>query len=313
MATPGRGDPIAPPAGGATAAVGRPGRRWWRRCQCLVPPAQVELVAAACAEAGTCGLETVDEGCGVRVIAYFADSPPAAGLRRSLRAALAGFGVRCPLRFDAVAEEDWEAMWRRGLEPIWVTPRLVVHPSWCPVAVRAPQLAIAIDPKMAFGTGAHESTRLCLRALERLVRPGCSCLDLGTGSGLLAVAAARLGAGRILALDTDPLAIANARENFALNGLAADRVDLRLGSLEQAGGQRFALVVANIQRSVLEPLLPSLAGGLAPAGRLVLAGLLRGEMESFGGRLAPAGLVRCETAVENEWGCLVVAGGRGDA
>ena len=148
-------------------------------------------------------------------------------------------------------ERDWEAEWRRFFAPVWATERIVVHPSWIPVELAEGQIAVHIDPKMAFGTGGHESTQLCLQALEHYLRPGARCLDLGTGSGILSIAAALLGAGSVLAVDIDEKAVANARENLAHNRIDSGQVEVRLGSVEAIAERPFDLVLANIQSHVL--------------------------------------------------------------
>jgi ribosomal protein L11 methyltransferase len=277
----------------------------WHCIKCTVPGARADDVSAICHDLGSCGLVHEDAAELTHLSAYFSTSYPPDDLLEDLSAELASFGLRPELRLVPVAVEDWSAQWRQYFRPIWATPRIVVHPSWIPVPTDPHQIAITIDPKMAFGTGGHESTRLCLQALGDAIAPGYGCLDLGAGSGVLSIAAVKLGAASVLALDIDPQAVDNATENLALNGISAGAVDLRCGSLEIAGGCEFDLVLANIQSVVLTPMLPALAACTAPGGTLIMSGLLGREEATFSRCVQDAGL-RVERVIrEGEWIALV--------
>ncbi|MEW6749546.1 MAG: 50S ribosomal protein L11 methyltransferase [Candidatus Latescibacterota bacterium] len=275
-----------------------------------MPAARVEDVAACCHELGSCGLQHRDQGPDARLEAYFdaaVDLPVLlGGLQEGLRCA--GLG-HLSVDVSQVVEEDWEAGWRRHFGPVQVTPRLWVRPPWAALDPAPGRIAVTIEPRMAFGTGGHESTQLCLQALEKHLRPGASCLDLGTGSGVLAIAAALLGAGRVLALDVDAVAVASARDSVRLNGLEGGVVTVREGSLAQAGAEHFDLVLANIHSQVLRPLLGAIAARLRPAGVAVLSGLLAAEEAAFRGCMEAAALRPGETLERGGWICL--AGTRG--
>ena len=177
--------------------------------------------------------------------------------------------------------EDWEREWRKGLEPRRVTDRLVIKPSWTDWEAEPGQVVIDIDPQMAFGTGEHATTRGCLRLIEAAVRAGDRVLDVGSGSGILSIAAARLGAAEVVAVELDEDANINARENLERNG-AADRVTLieRMADPELLERlDRFDLVVANILSGVIRPLLPAFRSALGnePGGRLIVSGILQTE------------------------------------
>lgn len=167
--------------------------------------------------------------------------------------------------WEAVPERDWLAVWREGLEPVTVGA-LTVTPPW----IDAGPGALVIDPGQAFGTGHHETTTGCLAALQELELRGRSVLDVGTGSGILAIAAARLGARRVVGVDTDPLAVAAARANAEVNGV---RIDVLEGSAGAAAPERFAVLVANLDTETLSRLAPALAARLAPGGTLVASGV----------------------------------------
>ncbi len=154
---------------------------------------------------------------------------------------------------------------------------------------------------MAFGTGQHPTTAMCLRALETRLRPGEAVLDLGAGTGILAIAAARLGAGRVLALDIDPQAVKAARENAAANGVQGE-VEVREGTLpEGARGRRFDLIVANISGLTIDRLAANLAGALRQNGTLIVSGFLEDTVEALGRALAAADLMVDQVEAEGVW------------
>ncbi len=201
---------------------------------------------------------------------------------------------------EVVADQDWNAQWEASLQPIEAGP-FVVAPSWTTVP---PELAgravLRIDPKMAFGTGYHETTRLVLRLLADAVPRDGRVLDVGTGTGVLAIAALRLGARSALGVDIDPWSVTNGQDNAALNGVAG-AFEVREGSLDVVPETGFDLVVANIIRSILEPMLPGLVGRAAAAAPVVLSGLLVPEREHVVGAMAGLGMGLAGERSENEW------------
>lgn len=177
----------------------------------------------------------------------------------------------------AVNAEDWSSSWKVHFKPLRVGKHLLIVPTWEEAAQLPGDLVLHIDPGMAFGTGGHETTRLCLELLEHTMERSDltvapSLLDLGTGSGILAMAASLLGAGRILALDIDPDAVVVARENLALNELS-DRVECGTAPLESLT-ERFDIILANILAEELVRLAPYLTDRLQPGGALILSGIL---------------------------------------
>ncbi|MEM1115935.1 MAG: 50S ribosomal protein L11 methyltransferase [Bacteroidota bacterium] len=215
------------------------------------------------------------------------------------------------LNEDIIPDQDWNATWEASLAPVEAGP-FVIAPSWADLApAQADRLVLRIDPKMAFGTGYHESTRLVLRLLPEAVPRGARVLDVGTGTGVLALAALRLGAAETVGVDVDPWSVANSEENAQRNGLA-DRFAIREGSLDVAPPGPYGLVLANIIRSVLEPMLPELARLVAPGGAVVLAGLLQSERERMLEAAAASGLALAAEATENDWwACTLREGKRG--
>lgn len=208
--------------------------------------------------------------------------------------------------------EDWARRWKEGLRPRRLTRRLVVKPTWTEWKEGRGEVVIDIDPQMAFGTGEHATTRGCLRLLDGALRPGDRVLDVGSGSAILSIAAARLGAAEALAVEYDPDANLNARENVVLNGVEGRvRIVEALadpGLLSGLGS--FDLILANILSSVIRPLLPAFRDALAPGGRLIVSGILRDEHAEVV-RDAEAAGFRVEEVDEEEewWSALLVPAG----
>ncbi|CAN5406725.1 50S ribosomal protein L11 methyltransferase [soil metagenome] len=170
-------------------------------------------------------------------------------------------------RWEEVPDRDWNVVWREGLSPVTVGA-VTVTPPW--IAPAADGIVLVIEPGQAFGTGHHETTAGCLAALQERALDRAAVCDVGTGTGLLAIAAARLGAARAVALDTDPLAVAAARANAVVNGV---KIDVRHGSVEAVAGDRFDVVLANLDTATVAFLAPALVALVGPGGALIVAGV----------------------------------------
>lgn len=205
-----------------------------------------------------------------RVIALFdaAADPAELGAMLAEAARAAGFDAVPPFTTETVAEQNWVQLTQSQFDPIRITDRLWIVPSWHE-APDADAINIELDPGMAFGTGSHPTTRLCLEWLCEAVVPGCSVLDYGCGSGILGIAAAKLGAGEVLGIDIDEKAVDAARDNAARN-----HADMRLQHSAVPLGDAFDLVVANILTNPLCVLAPAIAARVAPGGRVALSGVL---------------------------------------
>jgi ribosomal protein L11 methyltransferase len=205
-------------------------------------------------------------------------------------------------------DEDWGEGWKKDLRPLDVG-RVRVRPSWIDAPPPPGAVEVVLDPGMAFGTGSHPTTSLCLAALSDLLaeRPGASVLDVGTGSGLLAIAARKLGASRVAANDEDPVAVEVARENAARNGAA---LELTGAPVERIPGA-FDVVVANILANVLVALAPALAAKLAPGGVLLLSGILAPQEDEVRRAHLAAGLVPLPARDRRDGEWSLVAVGRG--
>jgi ribosomal protein L11 methyltransferase len=228
----------------------------------------------------------------VLLVAWFGDRAAAA-------AAAAALGPGATV--EEVEARDWGEEWKRGLAPFSVG-RVFLRPSWVEAPPPAGAAEVVLDPGMAFGTGAHPTTALCLEAVDAFVgaRPGASVLDVGTGSGILAIAARKLGAGRVVGTDDDPVAVGVARENAARNG--AD-VEIAGAPVEALAGT-FDLVVANILANVLVALAPAIAAKVAPDGEVVLAGVLSAQEDEVGDAFRRTGLEPLPGTRRDEWSLL---------
>lgn len=277
----------------------------WFEVTVRVPQHVVDDLSVFLDEHGSIGQQVKDGPSGdVDVVAYFGRKTPQAQARRDTARYLEalreqGLLSEVPQARWRATPEDWQDSWRPFFRPIQVTPRLVVRPSWEPCILRPGQCEIVIDPKTAFGTGRHETTRICLCAEETLVRPGVDVLDVGAGTGILCIRAIQLGARRALGLDTDPEAVVVARENLAANQVA-QAAQVRCGDARDLEGS-FDVILSNIQSSVLVPLLPTFARLLAHGGTVVLSGVLAEEEADFRRSVAAQGFRADHIRREGEW------------
>ena len=242
---------------------------------------------------------------GVRVTGYLpVDERLEDGLQR-IREGLTRVAQFLPLgageiSLRRVAEEDWAEAWKAYFKPE-VIGQVVIRPSWEEYRAAPEQVVVDLDPGMAFGTGTHPSTRLCLELLQETLRPGERLLDLGTGSGILAIAAAKLADVQVTAVDIDPVAVKVCAENAALNQVTG-RVEARQGDLFAAvPGETFDLILANIIASVIIELLPQVPSRLRPGGRLIAAGIIDARAAEVEAAVAVSGLRILKKAVSGEW------------
>jgi ribosomal protein L11 methyltransferase len=231
-----------------------------------------------------------------RVIALL-DSGTDASALLALCAANAGFAAIPAFTQEVVAEQNWVQLTQSQFEPIRVSGRLWIVPSWHQAPDPA-AIILVLDPGMAFGTGSHPTTRLCLEWLERSVTPGLSILDYGCGSGILAIAAAKLGAGNILGVDIDLQAVAAATINAECNNVSACFAD----SAHEIKGQ-FDIVVANILSNPLRALAPAICSHVRPGGKLALSGILAEQSEELIATYAP-NLALSVADTRDGWVCL---------
>lgn len=204
------------------------------------------------------------------------------------------------LAVDELPDTDWEEKWREGLGAVITGRSLVVRPSWVEYDNVEKRIEIIINPKMAFGTGGHATTALCLEALEHLDPAGKTMIDAGCGSGVLSIAAAKLGAVRVFGFDNDPFSVENAEENIGINGVQ-DRVTVEEGNLEQERPEPSDIVLANLISRALIENLHILKAFLRPGGVIVFSGLLATEEELFSKHLCSGGFRIRSTEHRDEW------------
>ena len=269
-----------------------------------VPSADVELASSALFELGALGIEERDASTLLKsagpdtslLVASFADDASAEAARAELA---------YPAALEHVVGDGWRDGWRAYFKPLRVGERFVVRPSWEAYEPRPEDLVITLDPGQAFGTGTHETTQLLLAALTDRVRPGMRVLDVGTGSGILAIGACLLGAAHVTALDVDELAVIATRENAAANGVT-ERINVSDTPVERIDAQ-FPLVLANIEARVLVPMAPLLMARVAAGGSLLLSGLLHADSEQVARVAAAYGSMRVLSEPRaGEWYALVL-------
>lgn len=213
-----------------------------------------------------------------------------------------------PLQVRTLKEADWSNAWKEHFFVHRVGRRTVIVPSWreAEYSPKRDDVVLLLDPGMAFGTGLHPTTRLCLAAAEDLVAPGMRVLDVGAGSGILSIAAARLGAAYVEAVEIEPVAARVCQENVERNRVAS-QVHVRAGTLGEQAVARFDLILANITIATLLELHPALARHLRPDGRAVLSGVLAERAEELIAALREAGWRHERTGQEQDWVAIFVS------
>lgn len=245
----------------------------------------------------------------IAVKIYVPDYEDTPELRRKIDEALYYLGRLYPVsepRYRQIVDEDWSTAWRKNYKPFQIGRRVWIQPSWLEAEnVDGDDLVITLDPGMAFGTGLHPSTRMCIEALEELVQPGFSILDIGTGSGILAIAAVGFGARKVLALDTDRIAVRTARENVKINRVS-EHIELFQGSLDSLAPSNWDIVVVNILAPVIVGLIQrDLLAYLAPSGRVIMSGIIDEQVDSVQNALAIAGGEVARRLITRDWVALV--------
>ena len=255
--------------------------------------------------------DTLDEGQApppgpLTLRAYLPEDDRAPEAIRQLTDALGYLNMMYPMpapEFHTVDEEDWAEAWKAHYQPVRIGRHLLIRPRWIEMDLAPDDLEIALDPGMAFGTGTHPTTQLCLEALEDMVVPGVTVLDLGCGSGILAIGAAKLGAAHIWALDIDPIAVTATAENAEQNGVG-DRITSQEGSLASVitSARRFDVLAANI----LAPVIIGMCGeGLGqtvrPGGKAVFSGIIAEQGDDVEAALRRTGLEPTRRRQIGDW------------
>ncbi len=244
----------------------------------------------------------------VIVRAYLSEEVADAGARRAIEEGLWHLSqiwdVIPEPTFRSIPDQDWTSGWKARVPTLHLGRRIVIKPTWRGYAPAEDEIVLEMDPGLAFGTGLHPTTQLCVGATEDLIRSGDRVLDLGTGTGILALIAVRLGADSVLAVDTDENAITAARENLRANG-ALGTVELLHGSLADVEG-RYDMILANILAPVITAMAEAgLASRLRPGGTLIASGILNDQAAAVKKALAANGLRVTACRTRQEWSALI--------
>ena len=206
--------------------------------------------------------------------------------------------------YKELDEEDWAEAWKAFFEPLKIGGKIVVKPTWRHYATESGDIVLELDPGMAFGTGTHPTTALCIRLIEDYLNPGDSFLDLGTGSGILMIAAAKLGAGFVYGVDKDTVAIDVAASNLKLNDLDSDAYSLSAGNLLSGIKDTYDFIAANIFTHVILELLDDLPRALAAGGIFVCSGMFAENKKLVVARLSSIGFELLEVRQQEEWAAI---------
>lgn len=278
----------------------------WYALDVDVEPRAVEAVEYALMEAGAGGTETATYNTDVtRIVGYFEGVPDRERVRNQLFEALRIYELPSSsvrdMNVREVEQRDWLEEWKKNWQPVQVG-RFIIAPPWSELDDKPDRCVIRIEPGMAFGTGTHETTRLCLAAMQSYFEGG-SFLDVGTGTGILAIAAASCAPGaHVEAYDIDADAVQIARENAVANGVA-ERINFHVGSIdEQTSSADF--ICANLTADVIAKMLPTLVA--LSCGRLVLSGILETQIEGIVAQLGQLAITDVEIARDGEWVAIIV-------
>jgi ribosomal protein L11 methyltransferase len=260
---------------------------------------QRELLLPTMMELGFQGFEETDTHLKSYIDKSQWDENQFAKLKADLKQLLQTISVNAEIQFREIPETNWNAQWEETIEPIEIGEKLAIKPSWSEYNNAGNRIIIQIDPKMSFGTGYHETTRLTLRLLEKYIHGINSMLDVGTGTGILAIAAVKLGASSAWGIDIDEWSIDNAGENIIANDVA-DKVtisDTPVTSIDRT----FRLITANLTLNTNSELLPTFRKLLRDGGTIIFSGLLAADTETMRSRLRAEQFTILEELAENEW------------
>ena len=238
----------------------------------------------------------------VKVHMYLAPDENPAEILPLFKERLEASGVEYKLETSGIEQEDWQNAWKKYYHAMEIGQRLAIVPGW--ETYDTDRIVITMDPGMAFGTGTHETTALCLVVLDELVQGGERLLDIGTGSGILAIAALLLGASKAEGVDIDPMCVRTAGENAALNGVS-DRFIVEIGDLSDKASGQYDLITANIVANAIKQLAPQIPALLAPNGTFIASGIIDEREDEVAQAIRAAGLAVREIRRDNGWVCIL--------
>jgi ribosomal protein L11 methyltransferase len=239
------------------------------------------------------------------VIGFFPETPQTPEklneLEKKIQFLEKTFDIHSSKEFKRLDEEDWAESWKAFFWPQRITDRITIKPTWRDYKAESNELVLEIDPGMAFGTGTHPTTALCIALIERHLFKGATFLDVGTGSGILMVAAAKLGADRLVGIDNDEVALEIAEKNLRLNHIGQDRFDLKAGNLADDIDGRFDVVVANILSHVIIKLLGTIGQHMSAKSVLICSGIYKDNCGDVLKMMQQQGLNILEELHEDDW------------
>jgi ribosomal protein L11 methyltransferase len=286
---------------------------WWEiKIECV--PSLEENIFWRLSEFGCKGMSTQQHGKEILISAYIPQTQvkllQVSDLGLQLEDDAQEIDSQLPVtRCNLIDEEDWSSSWKEHWQPQPIGDRLLINPAWLEPPADTDRIILQLDPGVAFGTGTHATTQLCLEALEMRLQPGShlTIADIGCGSGILSTAALLLGAERVYAVDNDPLAVKATGENRALNGIAPERLVVELGSIEKL---QFMIpepldgFVCNILADVIVKLAPSMAAIVKPKGWAILSGVLSSQVADVSHVLEQHGWIVGTVWNRQEWSCI---------
>lgn len=226
-------------------------------------------------------------------------------MAQSARSLLEQNQIEHQMEIRLIPDKNWNDEWMKYYKPVHISDHMTVVPCWIDYKKNADELVVLLDPGAAFGTGTHETTKLCLSALERYTTPDCRMLDVGTGSGILAITSLLLGARSAEAVDIDPLSVKAANANASLNHVE-DLISVKLGNLLDHASGQYQLITANIVADVIISMLPDLMNYMSPTGTLILSGIICERESDVLTALCDNGYKVIERLQDGEWIALVV-------
>lgn len=207
------------------------------------------------------------------------------------------------IELEELDQEDWENAWKQYYKPIKVSDKIVIKPTWEEYEAKLNELVIELDPGMAFGTGTHETTNMCIQALERHIKSDYEVLDIGCGSGILSIAAAKLGAQSVVGVDLDPMAVRVAKENTEQNEMLGF-VEIRHGNLTDVVTHKADIVVANIIADIIIKLADDIADFMKEDGLFISSGIIMPRLEEVKAAIESKGFTIVEVNTQGEWACI---------
>jgi ribosomal protein L11 methyltransferase len=276
----------------------------WIELKINVPYDSLEKISGYLFALGCEGISVTDEDILIYFTEYKWTDENKLGLVEYIRQVIPEFSFR-DLQINSIADRDWNQDWKKSFQPLRITGRIIIVPPWEKPRVSQGEIVIIINPKMAFGTGHHESTQLVIIALEKFVKKNMQVLDVGTGSGILAFVSKKLGAESIVAIDHDSFAIRNAQENAVLNGITGE-IKFYHAQLEQLYKNEYDLICANMNKNILLKYATIFPWYLKEDGIIIISGILRNDEPEVLKIYYRNGFKLVKKSVKKEWVCLTL-------